>query len=54
MALPTPSGAPAPAATEFATSIFASIQRVGLKLDAQKLPMDTIVVDRAEKIASEN
>jgi uncharacterized protein (TIGR03435 family) len=54
MALPTPSGAPAPPATEFGTSIFASVQRVGLKLESQRLPLDTIVVDKGEKIATEN
>lgn len=35
-------------------SVFSSIQRVGLRLEAQKLPLDAIVVDRAEKSASEN
>jgi uncharacterized protein (TIGR03435 family) len=41
-------------ATEFGISIFTSIQRIGLRLNAQKLPLDTIVVDRAEKTAPEN
>ena len=42
------------AATRFGASIFASIQRIGLKLDAQRLPLETIVVDRAEKTPTEN
>jgi uncharacterized protein (TIGR03435 family) len=39
---------------EFGMSIFTSIQKVGLKLDPQKLPLDTIVVDRGEKTPIEN
>jgi uncharacterized protein (TIGR03435 family) len=35
-------------------SIFISLQRVGLKLDSQKLPLDTIVVDKGEKTPVEN
>jgi uncharacterized protein (TIGR03435 family) len=50
----TASGTPAPPATEFTTSIFSSIQRIGLRLDPQKLPLDSIVIDRAERVATEN
>jgi uncharacterized protein (TIGR03435 family) len=54
MALPATPGGAAPPAPEFGVSIFVSIQRIGLKLEAQKLPLDAIVVDRAEKTPSEN
>jgi uncharacterized protein (TIGR03435 family) len=50
----TASGLPAPPATEFTTSIFSSIQRIGLRLDPQKPPLDSIVIDRAERVATEN
>jgi uncharacterized protein (TIGR03435 family) len=35
-------------------SIYSSIQQLGLKLDPRKIPMDTIVIDHAEKTPSEN
>jgi uncharacterized protein (TIGR03435 family) len=35
-------------------SIFASIQKLGLKLDKQKLPLEFIVVDHLEKVPTEN
>lgn len=35
-------------------SIFDSIQRLGLKLDARKMQLDTIVVDRADRTPIEN
>ena len=55
-ALVTPAnpGDAAPVASQPGASIFNSIQRIGLKLEPQKRPLDTIVVDRAEKTASEN
>jgi hypothetical protein len=37
-----PAGPPA-ATTEFGVSVFSSIQQIGLKLEAQKPPLDTIV-----------
>jgi len=40
--------------TEPAVSIFSSIQRLGLKLEPRKVPLDTIVVDRIEKTPTEN
>jgi uncharacterized protein (TIGR03435 family) len=43
-----------PPAPELGVSIYSSIQQLGLKLEAQKLPMDAIVVDRAEKIPTGN
>jgi uncharacterized protein (TIGR03435 family) len=35
-------------------SVFDSIQKFGLKLKSQKVPLDVIVVDHAEKIPTEN
>ncbi len=52
IAIPS-NGSPLPA-SEPNTSVFASIQHLGLKLDAQKVALDAIVVDRAEKAATEN
>jgi uncharacterized protein (TIGR03435 family) len=49
----TPGASPAPAA-DAGVSIFSSLQLLGLKLDAQKVPQDSIVVDHAEKTATEN
>ncbi len=39
---------------EFGMSIFTSIQKVGLKLEPQKVPLDSVVVDRGEKTPIEN
>jgi uncharacterized protein (TIGR03435 family) len=52
--MPGPAAGAAPAAPEFGVSVFTSIQRVGLKLEPQKLPLDAIVVVRAEKTPTEN
>jgi uncharacterized protein (TIGR03435 family) len=41
-------------ASEFGVSLFTSLQRVGLRLEARKLPLDAIVVDSAEKTPVEN
>ena len=41
-------------ATEFGASVFSSIQRLGLKLEGQKVPLDAIVIERAEKTPTEN
>jgi uncharacterized protein (TIGR03435 family) len=54
IAMPAPAAGAAPAAPEFGVSVFTSIQRVGLKLEPQKLPLDAIVVVRAEKTPTEN
>jgi uncharacterized protein (TIGR03435 family) len=35
-------------------SIFASVQKLGLKLDKQKLPLEFIVVDHMEKVPTDN
>ncbi len=54
MRMANPSGGSLPSAAEPGVSIFGSIQQVGLKLDAQKLPLKAIVVDRAEKTPTGN
>ena len=36
------------------TSIFTSIQELGLKLEARKAPAETIVIDHMEKVPTEN
>ena len=48
LALSPPSGA------EPGLSMYSAIQQLGLKLDPRKIPMDTIVVDQAEKTAIDN
>ncbi len=35
-------------------SIFQAVQQLGLKMDARKVPTDTIVVDQIEKEPTEN
>lgn len=47
--LPPPGQGP-----EITTSIYTSIQQLGLRLDALKFPVDVIVVDHAEKTPVEN
>lgn len=43
-----------PPGAEPASSIFTSLHQIGLKLEPRKFPMDTVVVDSAQKIATEN
>ena len=43
-----------PEASDPGTSIFESVQKLGLKLDPRKGPMETIVVDHLEKTPTEN
>ena len=45
---------PADAASDPGGSIFTSIQALGLKLESRKSPMTFIVVDRVEKMPTEN
>ena len=45
---------PPPAGSEPGLSIYSSIQRLGLKLVPQKLPMKVLVVDGANKVPIEN
>ena len=49
MGLAAPAGAPEPV-----ISIFGSVQQFGLRLEARKLPLPTIVVDRAERTPTGN
>lgn len=57
---PMPGGAGGASAADAASdpgsggSIFTNVQQLGLKLDPRKEPVDTIVVDHAEKMPSEN
>jgi uncharacterized protein (TIGR03435 family) len=46
-------GGPAPDGDPHA-SMFSAVQQLGLKLDARKSPLDFLVVDKAEKAATEN
>jgi uncharacterized protein (TIGR03435 family) len=34
--------------------VFTAVQQLGLKLDPRKAPVDFLVVDKAEKVATEN
>jgi len=45
---------PPPAGAEPGVSIYSSIQQLGLKLVAQKLPLDVLIVDRADKTPTGN
>ena len=59
--IPLPGGGPGapggggPAASDPANNaIFTSVQQLGLRLEPRKIPLDTIVVDHAEKTPTEN
>ena len=48
-------GAAVPAASDpSGGAIFSAVQKLGLKLDARKAPVETIVVDHLEKTPTEN
>jgi len=48
-------GTPADAATEpSGGSIFQSVQQLGLKLEARKVPVDKVVIDQLERKPTEN
>jgi uncharacterized protein (TIGR03435 family) len=50
-----PGGSPADAASDpSGSSLFTSVQQLGLKLDARKLPYEFIVIDHLEKMPTEN
>lgn len=49
-----PGKVPADAASDPGGSIFSTVQQLGLKLDARKAPLDTMVVDHLEKSPTEN
>ncbi len=59
MAMPAPpprkdTSAPGDDASAPASSVFAAVQKLGLKLEPRKAPVETIVVDHVEKMPSEN
>ena len=41
-------------ASEPSSSVFTSVQQLGLKFEPRKLPIDLIVIDHAERVATEN
>ncbi len=45
---------PAEAAADPSSSVFTSVQQLGLKLEPRKSPIDLIVVDHVEKVPTEN
>lgn len=49
-----PAGIAGAASEPGGTSVFASVEEMGLKLDARKAPADTVVVDHVEKQPTEN
>jgi uncharacterized protein (TIGR03435 family) len=48
-----PAAGPAPDSTP-GTSIFTAVQQLGLKLEPRKAPVDLVVIDRSEKVPTEN
>jgi uncharacterized protein (TIGR03435 family) len=48
-----PSAGPAPDSAPTG-SLFSSMQRLGLKLEAKRAPLDLLVIDSAEKVPTEN
>ena len=52
---PPPGASPADAAsTPGGSAIFAAMEKLGLKLDSRKAPVETIVVDHLEKTPTDN
>ena len=45
---------PAAMASDPSTSIFSAVEKLGLKLDSRKAPLETITVERLEKTPTEN
>ena len=56
VALPGLPGAPAPgqAADPAGSSIFSSVQQLGLRLDSRRMPLEAIVVESADKVPVAN
>jgi uncharacterized protein (TIGR03435 family) len=53
-AAPDPSASPADAASDPVSSIFNAMQTLGLKLEPRKAPLLMIVVDKVEKMPTDN
>jgi uncharacterized protein (TIGR03435 family) len=51
---PDAGAGPAESAPEPRASIFSSVQKIGLKLESRKVPLEVIVVDHAEKTPTGN
>jgi uncharacterized protein (TIGR03435 family) len=43
-----------PPGTDSGVSILTSLQALGLKLEKRKAPLEVVVVDRVEKVPTEN
>ncbi len=54
VANPTPANGPRETASDPSASIFEGVQRLGLRLERSKAPVDVIVIDHLEKMPSEN
>jgi uncharacterized protein (TIGR03435 family) len=54
--MPGAGGAPAGSASDPASagSMFSSVQALGLRLESRKAPVDQVIVDKAEKVPTEN
>jgi uncharacterized protein (TIGR03435 family) len=53
-AMPAGAGGATDTASEPGSSIINSVQQLGLKLEARKMPLDMIVIDHLEKLPTEN
>jgi uncharacterized protein (TIGR03435 family) len=53
-AMPAGAAGAAETASEPGSSIINSVQQLGLKLEARKMPLDMIVIDHLEKLPTEN
>jgi uncharacterized protein (TIGR03435 family) len=53
MAAASSSGGPAPEGAP-SGSLFSSLQKLGLKLEAKKAPLDLLIVEKAERVPLEN
>jgi uncharacterized protein (TIGR03435 family) len=54
MNVPPPAQSANGEASDPGNSLFSSVQQLGLKLEARKLPYDFIVIDHAEKMPTDN
>jgi uncharacterized protein (TIGR03435 family) len=52
--MPAGAGGAADTASEPGSSILTSVQQLGLKLEARKMPIDLIAIDHLEKLPTEN